>query len=65
MILQTRKCLKNQQEKTDDVANAIYQMTTSMDEVKYNAHQAAEAAKSCETEANEGMAVVSETIKTL
>ncbi len=65
VTLQTRQGLKNQQEKTDDVANAIYQMTTSMDEVKHNAHQAAEAAKSCETEANEGMAVVSETIKTI
>ncbi|MCU7836999.1 MAG: methyl-accepting chemotaxis protein [gamma proteobacterium symbiont of Taylorina sp.] len=65
VTLQTQQGLRNQQDKTDDVASAMHEMTASMSEVKNNAHQAAEAAKRCESEANQGMGVVSDTITTI
>ncbi|MDX2503829.1 MAG: methyl-accepting chemotaxis protein [Gammaproteobacteria bacterium] len=61
----TQQGLSKQQNKTTDVATAMNEMTMSMSEVKNNADQAAEAARICEQEANQGMAVVSETISAI
>jgi len=65
VTIETQQGLRNQQNKTDDVASAMHEMTASMTEVKNNASLAATAAKDCESEANQGMSVVSDTINTI
>ena len=62
VTLQTQQGLRNQQNRTAEVATAMNEMTASMSEVKNSVDQAAEAAKTCEKEAEDGMSVVSETI---
>lgn len=54
-----------QKEKTAVVAGDIGDMTQSMATVKDNADQATESAKTCNMEAQQGMDIVSETIKAI
>ena len=65
ITMQTQQGLKNQQNRTAEVAEAMSEMTHSMGGVKNNADQAAEAARLCNQEANQGMAVVSDTINAI
>jgi len=54
-----------QKEKTAVVTGDMSEMTNSMSSVKNNADQATDSAKTCNSEAQQGMTIVSDTIKAI
>ncbi len=65
VTIKTQQGLRDQQDKTAEVTLAMNNMSSSMSTVKNNADQAAQAAKICNQEASQGMAVVSDTINSI
>ncbi|MBN2887464.1 MAG: methyl-accepting chemotaxis protein [Chromatiaceae bacterium] len=59
----TSEQVRQQQSATDQVATAMNQMTATVEEVARNAAQAAQGAREADREAEDGAAIVSETVQ--
>ncbi|MFK5983980.1 MAG: methyl-accepting chemotaxis protein [Pseudomonadota bacterium] len=62
---QTQEGLKQQKEKTAVVTLEVSNMSQSMVEVKQNADNATDSAKTCNQESQQGMGIVSDTIESI